>query len=113
MPRSGAPNAATPLIVFGLALVLALALSPSAARAQWSTDPPPPPVSEDENALPPGRKRVEITPVVGYQFGGGFSGPEGEIEFPSEFMYGAMLDVWVRPDAQAEFLYTRQETSLR
>ena len=27
-------------------------------------------------------------------------------------MYGVALDLWVRQEAQAEFLYTRQETSI-
>ena len=94
------------------ALILTLSLLPVAAVAQWSTDPPPPPTHE-LTAAEVHPHRVEITPVAGYQFGGGFSGEEGEIEIPAGFMYGAMLDLWVRPDAQAEFLYSRQETSLR
>jgi hypothetical protein len=93
-----------------LSLLGTLLLHPAQTRAQWATDPPPPPTVE--STKPPGRARVEITPVAGYQFGGGMSGEGGEISIPSAFMYGAMIDVWVRPDGQAEFLYTRQETSL-
>lgn len=88
-------------------LLLSLALTSSIASAQWSTDPPPPPAQDP----PPPPNRFAITPIAGYQFGGGFSGAEGEIDIPAGFMYGAALDVWVRPEAQAEFMYTRQETS--
>jgi opacity protein-like surface antigen len=89
-------------------LLAAVAIVPNASHAQWSTDPPPPPAQDP----PPPPNRFEITPIAGYQFGGGFSGEEGEINMPADFMYGVALDVWVRPEAQAEFLYTRQETRL-
>ena len=90
---------------FGLA---GLMLLPAGSRAQWSDDPPRPAAE----STPAARPRVELTPVLGYQFGGGLSGEGGEISIPSALMYGGMIDVWVRPDAQAEFLYTRQETSI-
>lgn len=114
MRRAGdmASNVARTLAAPTLAWSLALALIPGTAPAQWSTDPPPPPAVE-QTAADVHAHRIEITPVAGYQFGGGFSGEEGEIEIPAGFMYGAMLDLWVRPEAQAEFLYTRQETSIR
>ena len=91
-------------------LLLIAGLVPSAALSQWSTDPPPPP-SHELTAAETHPHRFAITPIAGYQFGGGFSGEEGEINIPAGFMYGAALDVWVRPEAQAEFMYTRQETS--
>jgi hypothetical protein len=93
----------------GIALLVATALMPGVARAQWSTDAPPPPTEEPTLG---DRPRVEVTPLAGYQVGGGVNGEEGEVDFPEGFMYGGMIDVWVRPDAQAEFLYTRQETSI-
>jgi hypothetical protein len=98
------PGTLAPLLLLPLFLIVL----PAAASAQWSTDPPPPPAQEP--APPP--KRIAITPLAGYQFGGGFSGTEGDIDIPAGFMYGVALDLWVRQEAQAEFLYTRQETSI-
>ena len=98
------------MAAMGIALLVTAALMPGVARAQWSTDDPPPPAAEEPTLGD--RHRVEVTPLAGYQVGGGVSGEEGEIDFPEGVMYGAMIDVWVRPDAQAEFLYTRQETSI-
>lgn len=107
MRLAGAQNPSILLLL----LALGLTTAPSGAHAQWSTDPPPPPAPEESSNVE-GRPRVELTPLAGWQVGGGFSGGQGEIDFPSAFLYGAMIDVWVRPEAQAEFLYTRQETRI-
>ncbi len=56
--------------------------------------------------------QVEITPFVGWQFGGWAAGRTGEFRLSDEVAYGAMLDIPVRPGAQVELLYSRQETQL-
>ena len=76
-----------------------LLLAPAQASAQSGTP--------DARA-----RRLEITPFAAYQFGGGLNVDGGRLEIPGAFTWGAMIDLRVRPDAQAEFLYSRQETDL-
>jgi len=65
--------------------------------------------TEGEDAA---RQQVEITPFAGYQWGGSLGVEGGEAEIPSGPSYGVILGKRVRADAKAEFLYSREETSL-
>ncbi|UCF20673.1 MAG: hypothetical protein JSU87_04485 [Gemmatimonadota bacterium] len=75
--------------------ILALALSTTLIAA--------PAVAQD---------RAEITPFVGWQFGGWAAGRSGDFRLSDDVAYGGILDIAVRPGAQAEFMYSRQETQL-
>jgi opacity protein-like surface antigen len=89
-----------------LGAALLMLLFPDAAQAQ---DPP---------------KRFEITPHIGYQFGGSTevegtedeSGdeeePGGELDIESAPSFGVTLDSRVRDGAFAELSYSRQQTNL-
>jgi opacity protein-like surface antigen len=57
--------------------------------------------------------RAEITPVIGYQFGGKIGVREGDLTIKDEIDFGILLDLTLRPGAQLEFMYTRQPTVLR
>ena len=75
--------------ILGLAAVATLAASPAWAQG-----------------------RAEITPFVGWQFGGWAAARNGDFRVSDEVVYGGILDFTVRPGAQAEFMYSRQETTL-
>jgi hypothetical protein len=57
-------------------------------------------------------RRVEISPFVGAQFGGGVQSQPGRLEIEPGIVYGAIVDVRVRPDATIQMLYGRQDTDL-
>jgi hypothetical protein len=57
-------------------------------------------------------RRVEISPFVGAQFGGGIQSRPGRLEIEPGLAYGAIVDVRVRPDATIQMLYGRQDTDL-
>ncbi len=57
--------------------------------------------------------RLEITPFVGYQFGGKIRVRQGDLRFNDAMAFGFALDVAVRPGAQVEFMYSRQPTVMR
>jgi opacity protein-like surface antigen len=57
--------------------------------------------------------RAEITPFIGYQFGGKVELFNGDLKIGSDINYGAILDITVRPGGQVELSYTRQDTELR
>ncbi len=57
-------------------------------------------------------RRVEISPFVGGQFGGGIQSSPGRLEIEPGIVYGAIVDVRVRPDATIQMLYGRQDTTL-
>lgn len=64
------------------------------------------------------KTRFEITPMGGWQFGGSLSAElesqgSGKLKTPAAGAFGVTLDFTVRPDGQVEFLYWRQNTSLR
>jgi len=58
--------------------------------------------------------RWELTPIVGYRYGGSAreteSGTEANIQ--GSLVYGLILDIKAREDGQYEFIYTRQSTEL-
>jgi len=57
--------------------------------------------------------RVEITPFVGYQFGGKIRVRDGYLNIKDDVNFGFALNVTIRPGAQLEILYSRQSTILR
>ncbi len=57
--------------------------------------------------------RVEITPFVGYQFGGKIRIYDGYLNIKDAANYGFALDITLRPGAQLEIMYIRQSTILR
>ncbi len=67
-------------------------------------------------ASPAAAQKVEITPFVGYQFGGwfteDFSGGYSLDEVQGSTTYGLILDFSINRHAQIEVLYEVQETSL-
>ena len=56
--------------------------------------------------------RYEVTPFVGYQFGGKLSVFDGDIKIKSAWNYGVAFDISIKPRVQVEFLYLRQDTEL-
>ena len=58
-------------------------------------------------------QKVEITPFAGRQFGGALNIRSGELNIPSAWNYGLILDFATGPGAYIEVLYARQETSLK
>jgi hypothetical protein len=56
--------------------------------------------------------KFEITPFVGYHFGGKIRVRDGDINIKDNVGYGFIVDVSVRPGAQVEFLYSHQPTEL-
>jgi len=57
--------------------------------------------------------RVEITPFVGYQFGGKIRVRDGYLKVKDDVNFGFVLDITLRPGAQLEFMYSRQSTVMR
>jgi len=55
---------------------------------------------------------VELTPFVGYQFGGGFQTREGDLNIDPNANLGLVASVRTRHDGLIEFLYSRQATTL-
>jgi hypothetical protein len=75
-------------------LALALALVAGPLNNTWAT------------------KRVEVTPFAGWMWGGSLDVTRGELEIEPSLDYGATIDVTLRPGAQAQLLYARQDTEL-
>lgn len=61
---------------------------------------------------PPVLAEVEVTPFVGYQFGGGFDTREGDLNFDPNANLGLTVSLRTRHDGLVEFLYSRQATSV-
>jgi hypothetical protein len=61
----------------------------------------------------PGAHRFEISPFVGYQFGGTLRVQAGDLLLKADMNYGGTLNVAVRPGVQLELAYIRQDTELR
>ena len=57
--------------------------------------------------------RIEISPFVGYQFGGKLSVQAGTLSIRDAMNYGITLDFYIRPGVQVELSYSRQDTELR
>ena len=57
-------------------------------------------------------QKVELSPVLGWQFGGEIDAGEGILEIPAAWSYGLVLDIALQPGTKLELLYTRQETRL-
>lgn len=54
--------------------------------------------------------RFELTPIVGFQFGGGFTGDLGRIELKESVSYGGALSFRASWDTWIEATYLRQDT---
>jgi opacity protein-like surface antigen len=57
-------------------------------------------------------QKVEVTPFVGYQFGGEIRLVDGNLRLQDDMSYGVVLDYTLNRQAQLEFSYTRQDTKL-
>jgi opacity protein-like surface antigen len=55
-------------------------------------------------------QQVEITPLIGYQFGGKVTVQRGTLNIKDSMNYGVILDITVRPNTQLELSYSRQDT---
>jgi hypothetical protein len=55
----------------------------------------------------------EISPTIGYLFGGAVSTREGELNIPSAMSYGAMGSIRLRPGGFLDLVYLRQHSELR
>jgi hypothetical protein len=55
-------------------------------------------------------QQVEITPLVGYQFGGKFTVQRGTLNIKDAMNYGVILNITVRPNTQLELSYSWQDT---
>jgi hypothetical protein len=66
-------------------------------------------------AAPAWAAGVEITPLVGYRFGGSFAVPDetGEVEVEDSVAFGASLSVPIADDGEIEVLWSRQPSRLR
>ena len=65
--------------------------------------------------LPPVLSRAtefEVTPFVGYQFGGGFDTREGDLTIEPGANLGLVISLRTRHDGLIELLYSRQATTL-
>jgi hypothetical protein len=74
-------------------VIIALCLTPSGLWAQYH--------------------KAELTPFIGYQFGGGVSLVNGDLKLDADMDYGLILDYTVRPGGQVELSYTRSDTRLK
>ena len=84
-------------------LILAILATPAAAQRYGELDDP---------GYDNGRK-FEITPMVGYQIGGGASDSAGDrIELADGISYGGILSFTVRPRGHVEAIYLRQPTTV-
>ena len=55
---------------------------------------------------------VEVTPFVGFQFGGGFDTREGDLTIDPSANLGLVVSLRTRHDGLVELLYSRQTTTL-
>jgi hypothetical protein len=55
---------------------------------------------------------IEITPTVGYRFGGTVTADEGLFSAASSVAWGGTLGIRVKPDGLVEVVYSRQSTSI-
>jgi opacity protein-like surface antigen len=103
MERSLMPRSSLFLRLFIAITLLVLAAAPS--RAQFDT-------------REPAASRFEITPFVGYQWGGSFSTnatstiPAGELAEHSALGWGAIAGYLLTPFAAVELTYLRQDTDV-
>jgi hypothetical protein len=72
------------------------------------------------SAAPVLGQTVEVTPMAGYRFGGGFSwaadapdDPAGRLEVAEAASFGAHVTVSVSEDGELEAIYSRQNTRLQ
>jgi opacity protein-like surface antigen len=80
-----------------LTLILMIGISTSTIFAQYGYD----------------SHRFEISPFVGYQFGGKLGVQAGTLSIKDAMNYGVALDFYIRPGMQVELAYIRQDTELR
>jgi len=55
---------------------------------------------------------IEITPTIGYRFGGTVNGSDGKFIANDGFAWGATIGYRVKPDGLVEFVYSRQSTNI-
>jgi hypothetical protein len=80
-------------IIAAAAVALAVTFAPSKASAQFH--------------------QLELSPTVGYLFGGKLPTSEGELSVPAALSFGAMGSVRLRPGGFLELIYLRQHSELR
>ncbi|QZE12984.1 hypothetical protein K4L44_10325 [Halosquirtibacter laminarini] len=54
--------------------------------------------------------RFEVTPMIGFQFGGKVDFVQGQLNIRDDMMYGGAVGVHLHPDGDAEFSYSRMDT---
>ena len=55
--------------------------------------------------------KIEITPLVGYQFGGKFRMYEGDLKIKDDMNYGLAISTEMAQDTRLEFIWTSMQTS--
>ena len=55
-------------------------------------------------------QKIEITPMVGYMFGGSVNFIEGKLKIKDNLSYGGMMSVKIDRDVAVEFSYARMDT---
>ena len=63
-------------------------------------------------STPASAQKAEITPFVGYQFGGQLRVRDGELRLQDDINYGLVLDIALNRQGQLELSYTRQDTKV-
>ena len=61
-------------------------------------------------ASPAQAQKVELTPFIGYQFGGKVSLVNGDLQVKDDMNFGGIVDINVSHGGQIEISYTRQNT---
>jgi len=64
-------------------------------------------------AAPAQAQKIELTPFIGYQFGGTAALFNGDMKLNDAMNFGGIIDFEVRPGGQIEISYTRQNTQLQ
>ena len=63
-------------------------------------------------AEPARAQNVELTPFIGYQFGGELRVRDGDLRLQDDINYGLVLDVALNRNGLLEVSYTRQDTRI-
>ena len=67
-------------------------------------------VAISSSAVPASAQKAEITPFIGYQFGGELRVRDGDLRLQDDINYGLVLNYTLSRQGQLEVSYTRQDT---
>lgn len=59
------------------------------------------------------QSKIELTPFVGYQFGGKMRFYEGELKVQDDLNYGLLVDIALAPDTYLEIYWSQMQTSAK